>query len=130
MMIADTDVLIDFLRGHEPVADRIALELRHGLATTVITAFELWAGAVGSSRRERAVKTLLEALTLVSLDSVSARRSADLRHSLSAMGRTIGMADALIAGICIEQRAILLTRNNRHFKDIEGLTLGSLSTGT
>ena len=37
MMVADTDVLIDFLQGAEPAARRIALELEHqGLATTVI----------------------------------------------------------------------------------------------
>mgnify|MGYP006293601423 FL=1 len=125
MIVADTDVLIDFLRGHGPVAERIELELRHRLATTVITAFELWAGAVGSAKREHAVETLLDALSLISLDSQSARVASHVRHSLSKRGRTIGMADALIAGICIEQRAILLTRNVKHFSDIEGLSLGT-----
>ena len=47
MIVADTDVLIDYLRGEGPQADRIAFELQHGLGTTVVTAFELWAGAVG-----------------------------------------------------------------------------------
>jgi predicted nucleic acid-binding protein len=58
MIVADTDVLIDFLRGHHPVAGRVSLELEHGLATTTLTAFELWTGSTGSSRREQAVSTL------------------------------------------------------------------------
>lgn len=127
MTIADTDAPIDFLRGHEPVAHRIELELRHGLATTAITAFELFAGAVGSAKREQAVETLLAALSLVSLNPQSVRLAAEIRQSLGEKGRTLGMADALIAGICVTERAILLTRNKRHFEEIEGLTLGTLT---
>ena len=45
MMVADTDVLIDFREGRSPAAERIALELDRGqLRTTVITRFELLAG--------------------------------------------------------------------------------------
>jgi len=40
----------------------------------------------------------------------------------------MGMADALIAGICVEHEAILLTRNRRHFEGIERLSLGTLPT--
>jgi tRNA(fMet)-specific endonuclease VapC len=128
MIIADTDVLIDFLRGHEPVSETIALELRRGLSTTVISAFELWSGSVGSSKRESAVSTLLDALSLVPLSARAARQAADIRHSLQIQGRSMGMADALIAGICLEQRAALLTRNHKHFENIPGLTLGDFDT--
>ena len=62
MIVADTDVLIDFLRGAEPVAKRIALELTMGsIATTAVTAFELEAGALGA-RQKLAVDDLLAAL--------------------------------------------------------------------
>jgi hypothetical protein len=40
MIVADTDLLIAYLRGERSQAERIALELQHGLATTVVTAFE------------------------------------------------------------------------------------------
>jgi hypothetical protein len=46
MIVADSDVLIDALRGREPARSRIALEISSGgLATTAISAFELLAGA-------------------------------------------------------------------------------------
>ena len=51
MMIADTDVLIDFLEGRSPTAERLALELDRGqLRTTVISRFELLAGAKTGSQ--------------------------------------------------------------------------------
>jgi predicted nucleic acid-binding protein len=46
MMIADTDVLIDYLTGRGDGATLVAAELRRGtLQTTVVTRFELLAGA-------------------------------------------------------------------------------------
>ena len=43
MTLADTDVLIDFLAGREPAAERVARELESGnLWTTVITRFEMF----------------------------------------------------------------------------------------
>ena len=130
MIVADTDVLIDFLRDYSPVAERVALELDHGLATTTVTAFELWDGSTGSSRREHAVETLLAALKILSLDTPSARTAARIRSALRSSGRAMAMADALIAGICIEHDATLLTRNRRHFEGIEQLALGRLGDET
>jgi tRNA(fMet)-specific endonuclease VapC len=123
MILADTDVLIDYLRGEGREAERIALELEHGLATTVVTAFELWAGAIGSTKRERAVDALLGALTILPLDAEDARCAASLRRDLERAGKSIGMADSLIAGICVRHRAMLITRNRAHFERIPNLTL-------
>jgi tRNA(fMet)-specific endonuclease VapC len=125
LIVADTDILIDFLHG-QGAADRVALELRRGLATTVVTAFELWAGSIGSTKREKAVAALLGALEIITLDATAAKEAAHLRVALKKRGKTIGMADSLIAGICIEQSAILLTRNTKHFEDIPRLSLGTL----
>jgi len=130
MIVADTDVLIDFLRGSSPVADTIELELERDLATTTISAFELWAGSVGSDRREQSVQALLDALQILPLERGSARTAAHIQGQLRLTGRTVAMADALIAGICVERGAILLTRNRRHFEDIPQLVLGAVPEGT
>ncbi len=129
MIVADTDVLIDYLRGFEPVAGRIALELAHSaLSTTAVTSFELHSGA-HSPRQRRAVETLLAAMTVVPLGPSEASRAALVHRVLSEKGQQIGMADSLIAGICLERDAILLTRNRRHFERVEGLYLGRLGVG-
>jgi len=126
MMIADSDVLIDFLRGKGAAAKRIQLELETGrLATTVLSVFELLGGARGNREEER-VETLLDALTILPLDAVAARQAAEIRRDLEKTGRKIATADSLIAGICMSQRGVLLTRNRSHFERITGLHLGTI----
>jgi tRNA(fMet)-specific endonuclease VapC len=126
MMIADTDVLIDFLEGRSPAAERLALELDRGhLRTTVISRFELLAGAKTGAQR-KVVGELLAALPGLPLDEPAADRAAEVRRGLERDAVGIGMADSLIAGIVLVHDGILLTRNRRHFERIAGLTLGSL----
>lgn len=128
MIVADTDVLVDYLRGRGE-AERIRLELTtKSFATTVVTAFELWAGARGP-QQVAAVETLLSAVKILPLDAPSARRAGELRRDLEQKGLKIGMADSLIAGICVEREAILLTRNRKHFERVPALKLG-LQFGT
>jgi tRNA(fMet)-specific endonuclease VapC len=131
MIVADTDVLIDYLHGSMPMASRVELELQsRTFGTTAVTAFELWAGA-RTPRQASAVETLLAAMTILPLDAESARRAADVRRQLRAEGQDIGMADSLIAGICLREGGMLITRNRRHFARIPGLelSLGSDDSG-
>lgn len=126
MMVADTDVLIDFLQNVAPTARRIQLELEHhSLTTTVITRFELLAGT-RSARQLRLVDELLKALPCLPLDEASADRAADIRRSLSTSGVDIGMGDSLIAGIVLTHAGMLLTRNRRHFERVPELALGTI----
>ena len=126
MIVADSDVLIDALRGRDPGAERIALELRAGtLSTTVVTVFELLSGARNQKDRE-AVGVLLRALRVFPLDSTAAGEAAEVRRTLDGSGVPIPMADCLIAGICRANGAILLTRNRKHFERVPDLSLGTL----
>ncbi len=123
MIVADTDVLIDYLAGREPSASRVALELNAAsFGTTAITRFELLAGA-RSERQRGLVQTLLDALPALPLDATAADRAAEVRRELEARGEGIGMADSLIAGIVLTHGAVLLTRNTRHFERVPGLHL-------
>jgi tRNA(fMet)-specific endonuclease VapC len=122
-VIADTDVLIDFLAGHEPSASRIALELeRGGLKTTAVSRFELLAGAIGA-RQQAAVRTLIDAVPALPLDTLAADRAAEVRRALEKQGKPIGMGDSLVAGIVLAAAGILLTRNVKRFERVEGLRL-------
>lgn len=123
LIVADTDVLIDALRGRDPVAERVAEEIKAGnLATTVLSCFELLSGSRDDGERER-VEDLLEALRVLPLDPEAAEMAAALRRRLEARGETIGLADYLIAGICLSRSAALMTRNRRHFDRVPRLRL-------
>ena len=124
MIVADTDVLIDALNGRGPSAERIKLELGAGaLATTAITVFELRSGAKSTTASEQ-IETLLAGLTILPFDEKAADRAAAARRVLEVGGSPIGMADYLIAGVCLAHSAILLTRNRKHFERVPGLVLG------
>lgn len=126
MNVADTDVLIDYLRGRDPGASWIArrLEAGAGLMTTVISRFELLAGV--RTRDEEAVRTLLAAIPAIPLDVVAADRAAEVRRTLEEKGTGIGMGDSLIAGIVLDAGAKLATRNTRHFSRVVDLELVGL----
>lgn len=123
ILIADTDVLIDFLAGRNPVADQIAAELERGtLFTTAVTRFEMLSGA-RTVPQERRIRQLLDALPTLPLDTRTADEAARIRLDLEQKGETIGMGDSLIAGIVRFHHATLFTRNRRHFERVPGLHL-------
>lgn len=124
MIVADTDVLIDFLSGREPIASVVgsAIAGEEGMSTTVVSRFELLSG-VRTAKQGSAVGRLLEALSTLDLDSPAADRAARVRRDLERAGVSIGMADSLIAGIVLAHGGRLLTRNRRHFQRVEGLPL-------
>ena len=123
MIVADTDVLIDYLEGRQPGAQAVAAEIVTGrLQTTVITCFELLSCA-RRSRHQKVIQTLLDSIPALSLDRASAHRAAEVRLGLEQLGIGIGMADSLIAGIVLLHGASLLTRNRQHFERVPGLSL-------
>ena len=126
MIVADSDVLIDFLAGREPAAARVEIELgTDSFGTTVVSRFELLAGARDRTA-ESIVRRLLDTIPALPLEGQSADRAAAVRRTLEGRGAAIGMADSLIAGIVLTHDAILLTRNRKHFERVEGLKLASL----
>lgn len=123
MTIADTDVLIDFLASRDEAASPVAVELERGtLRTTVVTQFELLAGA-RSAKERTIILQLLEAIPALPLESAAADLAAQVRRSLEGSGEPVGMADYLIAGIALQHGAALATRNRRHFERVSGLRI-------
>jgi tRNA(fMet)-specific endonuclease VapC len=123
VILADTDVLIDYLAGIQPVKDRIAgYAGAEWLQTTAVTCFELLSGA-GENKCGDAVRRLLGTLAVLPLDRAAAERAADVRRKLDRTGQPIGMGDSLIAGIALTHNLPLMTRNRRHFERVENLKL-------
>jgi predicted nucleic acid-binding protein len=126
MIIADTDILIDYLAGRRPGAEAVSRALRQGqLQTTTLNCFELLAG-VGNIRQQEGALALLASMPILPLDFDAARRAAEVHRQLARSGIRIGMGDSLIAGIVLARGATLLTRNIRHFERVPGLPLAEV----
>jgi len=123
LILVDTDVLIDYLRDIQPIADQVMrYREEDNLQTTVINCFELLSGAWEGKHGDR-VRRLMVTIPVLSLDRMSASRAASVRQQMAQKGAAIGMADSLIAGIALENDLPLLTRNQKHFAEIQGLRL-------
>jgi tRNA(fMet)-specific endonuclease VapC len=118
--VVDSDVLIDYLRGAGPGRDLLR-SLIHGAGyrITAVSAFEL---ALGRSYHEnpQPVHALLAA-PLLTLTRKAALRGGELLGELRRAGEAIDVRDAMQAGICLETRSTLVTRNVAHFERVPGL---------
>ena len=126
IVIADTDVVIDFFSGIEPVASTVAdLIYKGGMALTSVTVFELYAGITGKKRLKQIID-LVSIMPVFPLEKRDAETAAQLYTDLRKSGNLIGNQDILIAGICINNNIPLFTRNIEHFSRISLLKLFSL----
>jgi tRNA(fMet)-specific endonuclease VapC len=124
VIVADTDVLIDYLHDVAGApTDRVELELdRNALATTSVSAYQLWKGA--KRRDDRAeVGELLALVRVLPFDARAAQHAGAAYRELAGKGSAIGKADLYIAGVCLAEALPLLTRNRREFERVRGLRL-------
>jgi tRNA(fMet)-specific endonuclease VapC len=122
LVVADTNLLVDFLRGSDPGAGWVRGRLRDGtLRVTAVSAFELRLGA-DFLARQRGIDALLVHRTLP-LDLLGAYRAGEVLSGLRRRGTPIGVNDALVAGICLRFDLPLATRNVREFRRVEDLRL-------
>jgi len=126
VILADTDVLIDFLAGKDPGRSAVATALADGnLQTTAISRFELLSGARTRAEHHR-LRVFLDALPCIPLGPEESDRAAAIAVDLSSRGEGVDTADTLIAGIALVHGGGLLTRNTRHFARIPGLRFAPL----
>ena len=101
MIAVDTSVWIDFFRGRQPVADRLAAALdRDELALPVPVRIEILSGARRAERPRLA--RLLSALPLLSPSDETWRRMESWVATGAAAGHRFSAADLLVAAIAAE----------------------------
>lgn len=123
LVIADTDVVIDFFTDTPPFSQVLTGLLEEGrLAITAITVFELYAGVTGAKRLKQ-LETFCESVPVFELDVLAAAHAAKIYTDLKSKGKSVGNQDILIAGICLANCLPLLTRNTAHFASVKGLDI-------
>jgi tRNA(fMet)-specific endonuclease VapC len=134
MYLLDTDTLTHLHAGNSNVLARLKSVIDIEVGITIITKVEILRGRIdylvkaesGSSLLKAQellfrTETLLSELLIIPIDR-SASIEFDRLREISKF-RKIGRADLLIASITLANRATLVTRNLRHFKQIPGLKL-------
>ena len=119
--LADTSVLIDYLRGIAPAIALVDAERVAGpLHASEITRLEVLGGM--RPTEEPGTRLLLDTLIWHPVDQDVAERAAGLARRWRPSHRAIDSADYAIAATVLDLGARLLTLNVKHFPMFPGLT--------
>jgi len=132
MHLLDTDTLTHLHAGNPNVIERLRAVEDPEVGITIITKAEVLRGRIDyllkAETRTNLLKAqellfrteeLLQKLLIIPISQSAADEFERLR-AVSKL-RKIGQADLLIASISLANRATLVTRNTRHFKQIPGV---------
>ena len=125
MILIDTDVCIDLLKGSKKILRRRE-EYDGPIGVCFMTIAELFYGAQKSSDPSRNIDTverLLLTLEIVQSDLSILKRFGTIKAQLQNAGMPIADADILVASATLEKAEKLITGNTKHFERIPGLTL-------
>ncbi len=131
MILLDTDIFTLLMSGHSGVRQRVELA-EDEVAITVITRIEVLQGRFDFLLKASDATQLQEAMArlaqsdsdlagqhIVPMDALAAAEFARVRQNRKL--KKIGRPDILIACIALANRALLVTRNLRHFKLVPNL---------
>jgi tRNA(fMet)-specific endonuclease VapC len=133
MFVLDTDTLTLLFTGHPQVTSRRGSVPSSAIAITVITWIETLLGRFEFVRKAATGDELLRAQalldltrrslaaveTVIPIDTAAAAEFDRLRANKKL--KKIGRGDLLIAAVVLANRATLVTRNQRHFRQVSGL---------
>ena len=117
LIVLDSTVLIDFLRGHPAVRRVLSLRDTGDVpATTAINVEEIVRGL--RPNEHAAADQLFSALLVIEINREIAQLAGAWRRDASALGITLAQADALIGAAAASRGAILATGNPKDFAPV------------
>lgn len=117
-LLIDTDVMIDFLRGH-PKAVALVKQHASRISLSSIVIAELYAGVRGEEELET-LDNLISLFRVIPVTS-SLARAGGLNKRDYAKAHGVGLADAIVAATCETEDAELKTLNVKHYPMLKGL---------
>ncbi len=116
MLVIDTNIIIDYLRGKSS-AFNFFEQTDDNLSVSVITVAELYAGVKGT-KEEEIVESFLELFEILPVTNRIAKMGGEIRNKYKAKFG-VGLADALIAATSIHYSATIVTLNKKHFQMLD-----------
>ena len=121
--LVDTDIAIELLRKRDArLRERWRAAGR--VSASSVTLLELRYGAARSAaapQNDAAVDELLTAVDLLDFDADAAAHAGDIRADLARRGTPIGAYDVMVAGHARSRGLVVVTRNEREFRRVDGL---------
>jgi predicted nucleic acid-binding protein len=114
-LLLDTSVLIDALRARRNRRTWLGELVRagHSLETSALNIAEVYAGM--RAEEEEATWAFLEPLRTHLITVTAAQRAGRFKNEWSRKGRTLTLADTIIAATAVEHGCALVTDNRRDF---------------
>jgi len=114
-LLLDTTVLIDALRRRNNALAFLAeaVNLGHRFGTSAISIAEVFSGS--RIAEERTTQALLESIVCFPVTFAIAERGGRLRNEWARKGRTLGLADMVVAATALEHGLSLVTDNRKDF---------------
>jgi hypothetical protein len=118
-ILLDTDVLVDFFRGHSKAVAFVDTHSARIILSSIVVA-ELFAGAKGDA--EQAALDDFVSLFRVVPVNVEIAKVGGLYKRNFGKSHGVGLADAILAATAEAENAELKTLNTKHYPMLTGLT--------
>jgi tRNA(fMet)-specific endonuclease VapC len=125
MFMLNTNIVIAFFNGEPSISEKILNNIDNIVLSSLVIA-ELDYGAKSSLMAIKNLEKLynfVELIKIMPFDFECAKTLGTIKSKLRKLGKPTGEVDALIAATAITYNAKLVTRNRKHFENIDDLNL-------
>lgn len=123
MLLPDTNILIDYLRGKQDAIDFIDCAGKPGFAVNTVIVLELYTGCLNRAELAK-IRRLPNGFIHFDLNEGIAQAAMHIGHKF-ALSHSIGAPDALIAATALVYNMELRTANLKDFRMIPGLKVSN-----
>lgn len=131
VILLDTDIVSYAMSGRYPQLREPFKQHSGNLAISSITYQELIFGCENGGMTERCrqrVNAIIQGFSILAFDAKAAEISAGIEVNLKQQGMPIGQIDTMIAEHTLSVEGVLVTKNDKHFKRVRGLTIEQWAT--
>jgi len=118
LILPDTDVLVDFLRGHSKAVTLVNACSDRIILSSIVVA-ELYAGVKGNDE-QTALETFVSLFRVVPVSAEIAKTGGLYKRDY-AKSHGVGLADAILAATAEAENAEFRTLNIKHYPMLKGL---------
>ena len=117
-ILLDTDVLVDFFRGHSKAEAFVKAHSSRIILSSIVVA-ELYAGVKGDAE-QAALDNFVSLFRVVPVNAAIAKSGGLYKRDFG-KSHGVGLADAILAATAEAENAQLKTLNTKHYPMLKGL---------